>query len=49
MCVCIYTLVVNVSAPHAVAQGFISQPDHTKDHYKNGTDDRLPPCLAHRL
>ena len=31
-------LVVNVSASHAVGHRFVSQPGHTKDHHKNGTN-----------
>ena len=30
------TLVVSMSASHAVGRGFAPQPGHTKDHHKNG-------------
>ena len=26
------------NASHAVGRGFTSQPDHTKDHHRNGTN-----------
>ena len=35
---CRVGLVVSVSAPHTVGRGFASQPGHTKDHHKNGTN-----------
>ena len=35
---CWFGLVVSVAASHMVGRGFASQPDHTKDHHKNGTN-----------
>ena len=35
---CRVGLVVRVSASHTVDREFASQPGHTKDHHKNGTD-----------
>ena len=35
---CRVGLVVSVSASHTVGRGFASQPCHTKDNHKNGTN-----------
>ena len=35
---CLVGLVVSVSASHTVGCEFASQPGHTKDYHKNGTN-----------
>ena len=38
VCICRVGLVVSMSASHTVGREFASQPGHTKDHHKNGTN-----------